>query len=210
MSNPQSRNMMRGFSLVELMVVLVLTSMSAAAIYRVFVSFSTSYDIQDQVTELQQNLRVGMPKMIRDIRMAGYDPNEIGGIGFTTMSTNTIIFGYGSTTVGYTIADLPVSDPDGMMDLGRSTDGGATYSSIIENIEALNFVYLDSAGAVTAGTDVRSVQIAMVVKATSESYGYTNNETYSNLQGTQVLGAQADNFRRRLLTSQVKCRNMGL
>ena len=70
----------RGFSLIELMIALVLSSILVTAVYGFFTSQEKIYNIQDQISETQQNLRVGLDRMIKEIRLAGYEapPNPAG------------------------------------------------------------------------------------------------------------------------------------
>jgi type IV pilus assembly protein PilW len=90
------------------------------------------------------------------------------------------------------------------------------------NIDALNFVYLDADGAVIAApvvdrTAIRSVQVSIVartaVSASAFAFSYVDNQVYRNERpgGAEViLPAQNDSFRRIPLTTEVKCRNLGL
>jgi type IV pilus assembly protein PilW len=72
MSLRQSINK-RGVTLIELLVGLVICAIVIAAIYRVFTAQSNAYVVQDQVVEIQQNIRSAMEMMVRDLRMAGFD-----------------------------------------------------------------------------------------------------------------------------------------
>lgn len=63
----------RGITLIELLVALIIGALSVAAIYRIFIAQSRAYVVQDQVVEIQQNIRTAMELMVRDIRMAGFD-----------------------------------------------------------------------------------------------------------------------------------------
>src|SRR5210317_457723 len=60
-----------GFTLVELMVTVMLTAIAVISIYRGYTSFSQAADAQQQVMEMQQNLRIGISRMAQDIRRAG-------------------------------------------------------------------------------------------------------------------------------------------
>ena len=66
-------------------------------------------------------------------------------------------------------------------------------------------------GATLPGTmdlqDVRAVRVWLLAKADREDERFLNNETY--VVGNQVLRFD-DGFRRRLMTSTVACRNLGL
>ena len=93
------------------------------------------------------------------------------------------------------------------------------------NIDALDIVYFDGDGAelIDPATgsvpadeirDIRSVQITIVGRSGAEvpvlMNSGTDSTSYTNQQGTEILAAQNDSFRRMRLTSEVKVRNMGL
>lgn len=93
------------------------------------------------------------------------------------------------------------------------------------NVDALNIVYFDEdgtdlidpmTGSVPADEirDIRSVQITIVGRSGAQLpvlfNSSTDNTSYINQQGTEILGAQNDEFRRIRLTSDIKVRNMGL
>ena len=85
-----------------------------------------------------------------------------------------------------------------------------------ENVDALNFVYLDENDAVLATpvanlAAIRSIQITVVARSDKRDREYTDTAVYQNQNpdGPDViLSAQNDNFRRRLFTAQIKCRNL--
>ncbi len=62
----------RGFTLVEMMVVLAVSSLVMAGMISVFLSQHDSYKVQIKISCLQQNLRTGMKMLMDDIRMAGF------------------------------------------------------------------------------------------------------------------------------------------
>lgn len=87
------------------------------------------------------------------------------------------------------------------------------------NIDALNFVYLDSAGnplatPVADPSGIRSIQVSLVArsgeKPSKYSYGYVDGKSYQNQQGAVILPQQNDSFRRVSMTMEAKCRNLGL
>jgi prepilin-type N-terminal cleavage/methylation domain-containing protein len=79
-----------GVTLIELLIALVLSSMLTAALYRVFISHQKIYTVQDQVAEMQQNIRIAMGQMTREIRMAGYGGNILAIFGNVNRFTNII------------------------------------------------------------------------------------------------------------------------
>ena len=94
--------------------------------------------------------------------------------------------------------------------LGRETWGGG-LQTVAENIDALDFVYLDADGNTTTTlTDIRSVEITIVARTGRALRAVKDNNLYYNQQGTQILGAQNDNFSRKSTTTFIKCRNLGI
>jgi hypothetical protein len=124
--------------------------------------------------------------------------------------------------LGERISYARLPNADGVFGLYRNDENqnpGANGDEIITNLEALNFVYFSGSGTnlniFPLDTDdlerIRLVEVSIVVRTTNEDYRYTNKEPYYNLQDDPILTVNpADNFRRRLLTSQIKIRNLGL
>ena len=72
-----SRNGEQGVTLVELMIVIAILGMVMAATYNMFEFQQKSYTIQDNVAVMQQNVRVGLEYMVKEVRMAGYIPEGL-------------------------------------------------------------------------------------------------------------------------------------
>jgi type II secretory pathway pseudopilin PulG len=66
----------KGLTLIELMVALAICFIVIGAVYRTFTSQQRTYTIQDQMAEAQQNARVAMNILMRDLRMAGHGKPE--------------------------------------------------------------------------------------------------------------------------------------
>lgn len=201
----------RGFTLAELLIGLFVSAIVMTTILSAYYSQNKSYAVQEQVAAMMQNLRAAMDIMIREIRMAGYDPTGTANAGIVTANTTSITItedldGDGSfagdENITYALAD---SDGDGDNDLERNDN------LIAENIDALDFLYLDETGTSTAvPSEIRAVQITMVAKTGRGDRGYVDSVVYTNQQGTPILGPINDNSRRKRLTAEVRCRNMGL
>jgi type IV pilus assembly protein PilW len=73
----------RGVTLIELMIVLVIAAVLVAGVYSLFITQHRSYAVQDQVAGVQQDARVALDIMARDIRMAGFGVGSGSGTGFT-------------------------------------------------------------------------------------------------------------------------------
>ena len=62
----------KGLTLIELLVALVITAILVAGMYRTFIGQQKTYTVQEQVVDMQQNMRAGINRMMREIRMAGF------------------------------------------------------------------------------------------------------------------------------------------
>jgi prepilin-type N-terminal cleavage/methylation domain-containing protein len=62
----------KGVTIIELLVALVIGALLIAAIYRTFVGQQKTYIVQEQVVDMQQNVRAAINRMMREIRMAGF------------------------------------------------------------------------------------------------------------------------------------------
>lgn len=196
----------RGFTLVELLVAMVISLILMGGIYSAYYTQQKSATNQEQTTEMRQDLRAGLDLMANDIRMAGFDPTHSAHAGFVTATASSVTFTYDLNGNGNT------TDPNESITYSLS---GTTLDRnglvLTDNINALNFVYLDGSGNPTADLSaIRSVQITMVARSGKIDLGYKNTSSYSNQQGTQILAPQNDGYRRRMLTTTVVCRNIGL
>ena len=220
-----------GFTLSELLVAMVISAVVMAAIYSSYYSQQRSYLVQEQVAAMQQNLRGAMFYMEKEIRMAGCDPTRNANAGITAANANSISFTEDITDGAAGAPDGDTSDANESIvyslatgDLWRNDVNGIGNQRIAPNIDALNFVYLDGAsppnvldddgsGNVTTSiSQIRSLQITIVARTgmNDPQDKYTDTSSYTNQQGTVILAAQNDHFRRRLLTTTIRCRNLGL
>ena len=226
----------KGFTLIELLVAMTVGLVVMAGVSMTFRSQQKSYLLQEQMAAMQQNLRAAMFHMEREIRMAGCDPNLTASAQFVTANATSMTFtqdlrGGGADgsqpdgdtddpteNITYYLNDI---DGDGLGDELRRNDlNGIGDQVIADNISALNFVYLDKAGTkldddgagnVTTGIpQIRSVEITLLARTGRGDRGFQNNTNYTNRLGDSIFGPAGDNRRRKLLTTGIKCRNLGL
>ncbi len=62
----------KGLTLVELLVAMVVAGILGAGAYRTFVGQQHTYEVQDQVVDMQQSVRMSINRMTRELRMAGF------------------------------------------------------------------------------------------------------------------------------------------
>jgi type IV pilus assembly protein PilW len=89
------------------------------------------------------------------------------------------------------------ADQDGDVDTDDDSFDGAADGTITGR----------NTGVAADPADIRAVRVWLLARTEASDSDYTNNLNY--VVGNSVLNYN-DNFRRRLLTSIVKCRNMGL
>ena len=156
----------KGFTLVEVMIALLLSGIVSASIYSAYQAQQRSYVAQNQVTEMQQNQRVALDNIARNLRMAGYSPGDTvdvfrllniqSGVNFVMHDGSNIQFDSiqftadldedgildPTETITYSLYDHPATDPtasDGISDLAINTGGGRQL--VAESIDTLGFAY---------------------------------------------------------------------
>jgi prepilin-type N-terminal cleavage/methylation domain-containing protein len=70
MHSPLKQN--KGITLIELLVALVISGILVGGIYRTFLGQQKTYTVQEQVVDMQQNVRALVNRIMREIRMAGF------------------------------------------------------------------------------------------------------------------------------------------
>jgi prepilin-type N-terminal cleavage/methylation domain-containing protein len=255
-----------GLTLVELLIALVLSSLLISALYRVFIIQQKTYSVQDQVADMQQNVRIAVGQMTREIRMGGYGGNILAIFGNVNGFTDIITPAESSITIiladqvgvlkqttpkglnqlqitnasvfntdkkkyfclnglnNYSIQsivtdritlttslseDHVIDEPvylikaityslglsGGKAALRRNENTGGGAQSVAENIENLQFNYFDENGNVTLNPpDIRMVKVTIFAKTNTHDLEYKGG----------------DGYRRRILSSNIKLRNMGL
>ena len=115
----------RGFTLIEIMLAITLSLILIAGVVQVYLSSKTSFQVQNQLSRVQENQRISVEFLQRDIRQAGFVPFDQPPI--PVNSRITVEDGGGnnsdSITVQYT------SDTDC---LGQATDGIAINEYFID------------------------------------------------------------------------------
>lgn len=162
------KNNERGFTLVELMIGLAISLVLMGVAVSVFNVQRKSYSLQEQVTEMQQNVRAGMDMMVREVRMSGYDPVNAGFVGIGTNTTALLqiladLDGDGTTTASnedITYRYYNANDATYPRQIKRNTGGG--FQPLAENIDAFNFSYYDGNGvATTTASGIRQIRITI-------------------------------------------------
>jgi type IV pilus assembly protein PilW len=261
----------KGMTLIELLVALTISGILVAGVYRTFVSQQHTYTVQEQIVDMQQNVRLAINRMTRELRMAGFGRvasffanggkhgafqhvvtpvggNKVTVVGayqaITTLSANAtsgsktiqvndasgfntglkqylsingteslqiqkitgnqIDFQGGTQLADDHLAGEPIflvmaityslGVSEGKSALLRDDNLGQGPQPVAENIDDLQFAYLDSNGNPTANPDdIRMIQVTIIARTDK-----TDPE----------LAKVGDGFRRRTLTSNIQLRNL--
>jgi type IV pilus assembly protein PilW len=186
------QNVNKGFTLVELMVTLAISSLVMSGIYAVFHKQVATHNTERLVVSMQQNVRAAVSYMERDIRMARYDPTGASGANILTAERARLQFQIDDNedgaiagaqeTITYDL-DNDAAPRDGIADgtncsLVRDDASGAGAAIVARSIDALNFDYLDTNGnsildrtatpwQVPAGqiADIQSIRVSIVARS---------------------------------------------
>jgi type IV pilus assembly protein PilW len=216
----------QGFTLVELMVTLVIAFIITGAAYAAYIVQQKNYTVQEQVAEVQQNIRNGLEIMSGEMRMAGYDPTFSGEYGIDEATATRFRFtadlcGDGGTpaTAEASSCGIPEkylyelydsSGNDGVVDALRRTENG---SAVAENIEYLEFLYTLKDGTRTQTPTalelkkIVTVEISILARASEEDHKYQDTQTYTTAAGI-IIDPADKKYRRRMLISTLQLRNM--
>lgn len=214
-----------GFTLIELMIAMVIGSIMMVAVVSAYQIQVGSKNTLEALTDMNTEARAAMEIMVHELRTAGCDPDGVANAGIVNATANTL-----SVSMDIGNATGTSFQPDGLLtgpneqvryaltgtgNLGRATGAAGLLQPLARNVDAVDFVYLDANDNVTATlADIRSIQITIVARAGRNAAGFmrtaVDNTVYSNQQGTVILPAPGDRFRRLLLTTTVNCRNLGI
>jgi type IV pilus assembly protein PilW len=222
MTHLKNRN--DGFTLVEMLVAMAIGAIVMAAVYSTYTTQQKSYILQEQVGAMQQNIRAAMYYMTRDIRMAGCDPTGNANAGITAAGPTSITFTRDIRTGMDPANNTADGNTNGWNESVTYAYDNATKQvtrggqALAENIDVLDFVYLDTNSNVlnpgqtsvpsASIPSIQSVQITVVARTGRGDLKYVNNAPFTNQQGDQILAPQNDNFHRKILTSNIRCRNL--
>jgi len=202
-----------GFTLVELLVAMAVSAIVLTLMYQVYRSQLRTHTTQQELVEMQQNLRAALYLMERDVRMAGHGPE--GGVAdpaITAALIDDISFAMdvtGGTTLTPSDGDTNDSGEqlryriDGSGNLVRNANDGNGEQTILDadDINFLTFVYKDEQGQ------------------TLDDDGSGNITTTASLREIRSVEITIDadigttamvDPHQMTLTTEVKCRNLGL
>lgn len=189
----------KGFTAVELLVSLAILSMTLGSIYSLYMSFIRTCTKEGVKINVQQRVRSSLDMMIRDIRLAGFDPEGTGDFGIVAVTPRRIQFTADRDMDGE-VDDADETDgidaPD-MEHMAYEYDGNRTlrmflYKAngdpetndvMVENVTDLAFTYFNSNDETTSNLDdIRTVGISMTIEKPSGRDGQISRTLVKRVQ----------------------------
>jgi prepilin-type N-terminal cleavage/methylation domain-containing protein len=227
------KNTKKGFTIIEVMIAMALSSAVLAAVYQTFHSQQRSYTMQSEAATMEQNLRGSLYLLTRELRSAGYNPTQATTDNFrfvTSFASPNNLFVVNYTTDHSIVAFTSDTDGNGAIasnsneqmayrfneaqkTLERFNDAQADttkkWEIVASNIDAVYFMYFDQNKNVTTDPDnIEYVDIALLARMGRQDSKYTNTKVYTNKAGVNLCSAcVGDHYHRRLLTTTIQIRN---
>lgn len=135
----------RGFSLVELLISMVIATIVGLAGYTIFSTSNWTYKVQEDISEAQQNVRVAMDRIAKDIRLAGFGlPSPPFSLTISGQTFTSAITVSDSSSNPDTITILGIGYEAGTLSKGTATDCNDSGKSKICLDSADSFFSSDS------------------------------------------------------------------
>ena len=205
-------NNSRGFTLVEMVMALAISTVVLAAIYSVFIIANKNFTTQNAAANVQQNLRSAIGLMARDIRSAGLDPAGSDNFGISYASTSKIRFTMDSDSGGGNFNGI--IDEANFEEITYDLQGGQVMqtlyetvttppavpdaAALISNIESLSFDYYDDLNNNLMDTGLSPPRVPDDKLADIRTV---------EIEVTHWEPAGKDKMVSRTLTRRVECRN---
>lgn len=126
-----------GFTLVELMIAVVISGLVMVAVATVYQIQSKSYSVQDDVANMQQDLRGALIILPMEIRLAGCDPRETHLPTIGVLTATRANFRFTMDTKNNPAAGPRQNIPDGLVtgdeDIAYTLNGDINGDGIVDN-----------------------------------------------------------------------------
>jgi prepilin-type N-terminal cleavage/methylation domain-containing protein len=221
----KKRNSQSGLTLIELLISMAIAGVLLGVMVMAFTGQSSSYNSQQEISTLQEDMWASLQLMSRDIRMAAYDRANTGGPAIVQADATHFRATQDLNQDGDT--DDPNEDIMYQLNgtsLGRSTNKGLPpFQPVIDNIENLAFEYevITKNGSnpwlwgwlqvVPDPTLIRVVKVCMQGRTNRQTSVGTDTSNFIPPFNSVALNwtpAAGDHFQRRLMCIEIKCRNL--
>lgn len=176
-----------GFTLMELLVAMTISLVVLAGVAKTFTVQTRQNSAEEQVAQMQQNVRGALDLMVREIQMAGYKPagGTFNGIETSTATTLRIKLDLNASgnETDDTTDDITYSFDAATGLLTRTLNNPGSAAVLADNVTAFTFTYLDANGAsTTTNTAVRKISVDVTVRTAKPDPSFTSNGGYRTFQ----------------------------
>ena len=221
-AGPRAR--LRGFSVLEVLVATALFAVVMAGVYSLYVAMQGTFTRGEMKSDLHQNARVGLDRMVQELRMAGYDPenalqqvanqpfNEIRAAGGSCLSFVTYrkhVASEKSVRVTYSISGTTLRRQEDDWDPAAKVFSAASTQPLANAVSQLTFTYYDAfnrilkpSGAVVGGCPSGSAPSIQLLDATQAGQVRRVGVTLRTLESRARVAPES-----YTLTSHVYLRN---
>ena len=153
---PRAFSRQDGFTLVELMVAMSIFLLILVGIFQVFDPSRNAYQVSTRKLDVQQNARVAMDRMARQLRMTGYFPENLVPNPVNPLSNSIQVATDSAISVAGDLDEVGTSSAytfcfnSGLRRVSGTIGAAGSYTCaggqlMAESVTALSFAYFDSA-----------------------------------------------------------------
>ena len=177
----------QGYTLIEVMMALGLSLLTISAVYSLYVQELKTHGVRENILDMQQQARVVVDLVSREIMMAGFDPrgvnrdndltNDFDGITYDPDKLSLSADLNGNGIIGDANESIIYVHDAAAYVLRRNTGGG--NQPFGEDIERFVIDYLDQAGNPTSDSKaIRQVGISVTARTSHSDPQYVKNGGY--------------------------------
>ncbi len=186
-----------GISLIELIIAISISIIILAGIFNAFIQQRKALKLQELIVEMQQNVRAAMDMMLTEIKLAGYDPNDLdfNGIVYSPDRLQIRADLNGDMKLDDAFENIIYYYDKTNLRIYRITGIYGIPQPFVENIASFNFYYYDAnQNITTTSEDIRQIKIELT--------GRTSKPVPSN--------DKKEKYKYFTLSSYITPRNLGL
>ena len=139
------RKTKNGFTIIEVMIAVVISSVLITAVYQTFHSQQRSYTMQNEAAAMEQNLRGSLYLLTKELRSAGYNPNQATTNDFRFVTSfpatnNLFVVNYATdhSIVAFTLDTCDGTDVCGVIEPNRNEQIAYRFNDAQKTLERFN------------------------------------------------------------------------
>jgi prepilin-type N-terminal cleavage/methylation domain-containing protein len=172
----------KGVTLIELLIALVMSSLLTAALYQVFIGQQKIYMVQEQVVDVQQNVRVAINRMMSEIRMAGFGNIE---------NVLDLVGGVNGFSQVITPAPNKITIVGGFKQIRRDNGSPILISSVSGNTIKLNYATDEFDGSAHRFISIGGIESSTVLQRDVRVLTLGSNLKLNHPENTPIFKIQA-------------------